>query len=119
MWITFKEIVHTGLNILMPVKQVRICSANAPWMSSRVKALTLKRQKAFNTHGVDSVQFKHYRNLINRERKACGGRYYKSKIQHLKGEKPKWWWDEVKRLSGAKSKNGNLISQINVEHLSD
>ena len=119
MWVTSQEVVHTGLNILMPVKQIRICSADAPYMSSRVNALTLKRQKAFNAHGVDSVQLKHCRNLVNRERKACRGRYYESKIQHLKGEKPKRWCDEVKRLSGAESKNGDLISQITVEYFSD
>lgn len=28
------------------------------------------------------------------------------------------WWNEVKHLSGAKSRNGDFISEINVEHFS-
>ena len=49
----------------------------------------------------------------------CRGRYYESKVQQLKGENPRRWWDEVKRLSGAKTKGGDLISQINIDHFSD
>ena len=30
---------------------------------------------------------------------------------------PRRWWDEMKRLSGAKTKGGDLISQINVSSL--
>ena len=47
MWNTFTEAVRTGLDILMPEKQCRVCTADAPWMTQRVKALILKRQKAF------------------------------------------------------------------------
>ena len=39
-WVMFQEVVPLGLNVLVPVKQVHICSANAPWMSSRVKTLS-------------------------------------------------------------------------------
>ena len=51
MWNTFIEAVHTGLDILMPEKQCRFCTADAPWMTQRVKALILQRQKCFNIHG--------------------------------------------------------------------
>ena len=118
MWNTFTEAVHTGLDILMPVKQYRVCTADAPWMAQRVKALILKRQKAFTMHGPESTQFKYFRNLVNRERKACRACYYESKVQQLKGENPKKWWDEVKRLSGAKSRNGDLDNLISVEQFS-
>ena len=65
-------------------------------------------------HGPESSQFKYLRNLVNRERKACRARYYESKVQQLKGKNPKKWWDEVKRLSGAKSRNGDLVNlQVN------
>ena len=87
-------------------------------MTQRVKALILKRQKAFTIHGPESNQFKYFRNLVNRERKACRARYYESKVQQLKGENPNKWWDEVKLLSGAKSRNGDLVNLINVEQFS-
>ena len=39
---------------------------------------------------------KSVRILVNRERKTSRGKYYESKIQHLKGETSKKWWDEMK-----------------------
>ena len=119
MWNMFSEVVRTGLDILMPEKKYRVCAADPPWMTQSLKSLILKRQKAFNTQGPDSVLFRHFRNVVNRERKVCRGRYYESKVQQLKGENPRRWWDEVKRLSGAKTKGGDLISQINIDHFSD
>ena len=113
----FQEMVHTGLDLLMPVKQTRVCTADAPWMTQSLKMLILRRQNAFNTAGPNSALFKYYRNLVNRERKACKSRYYESKIQQMKGENPKRWWNEVKRLSAMTSHNGDLVSQINIDEV--
>ena len=87
-------------------------------MTQRVKALILERQKAFTMHGPESSQFKYLRNLVNRERKAFRACYYESKVQQLKGKNPNKWWDEVKRLSGAKSRNGDQLNLINIEQFS-
>ena len=51
--------------------------------------------------------------------KSVGGKYYESKIQHLKGENPKRWWDETKRLYGLKTSHSDLASQINIEGFSE
>ena len=118
MWNVFSKVVRTGLDILMLEKQFRICTADASWMTQRVKALILKRQKAFTMHGPESSQFKYLRNHVNREGKACRARYYQSKVQQLKGKNPKKWWVEVKRLSGAKSRNGDLVNLKNIEQFS-
>ena len=92
MWKVFSKVVHIcGLDILMPEKQFRICTADTPWMTQRVKALILKRQKAFTMHGPESSQFKYLRNLVNQERKACQACYYKSKVQQLKGKNLQKW----------------------------
>ena len=96
-----------------------ICTADVPWMNESLKSLIMKRQKAFCTYGPDSAQFKYFRNLVNRQRKICRGKYYESKIQHLKGENPKRWWDETKRLCGLKTSHSDLASQINIEGFSE
>ena len=54
----FNNVVSTGLNILMPIKTIRINLADAPWMTQHLKSLILKRQKAFHNHGVASTQYK-------------------------------------------------------------
>ena len=96
-----------------------ICTADVPWMNESLKSLIMKRQKAFCAYGPDSAQFKYFRNLVNRQRKICRGKYYESKIQHLKGENPKRWWDETKRLCGLKTSHSDLASQINIEGFSE
>lgn len=118
MWNTFYTIVHTGLDLLMPIKKTKVCSADAPWMTRKLKSLIQKRQRAFNTKGSYSTSFKYYRNLVNRVRKTCRAEYYNSKIQHLKGEQPKRWWAEVKRLSGMKAQTSDLVSQIDIDDFS-
>ena len=115
MWTVFHEVVHSGLDTIMPEKQIRIHPADAPWMNQKLKSLIFNRQKAFNAHGVHSPQFKYHRNCVNRERKVCRAKYYESNIKQLKGEAPRKWWNEVKRLSGIKSVGTNLSHQINVE----
>ena len=97
-WKVFQDVVHTGLDILMPVKQIRTCTADAPWMNQRLKSLILKRQKAFNVHGAESVKFRYFLNRVKRETKTWRAKYYESRIEHLKGENPKKWWDEVNNL---------------------
>ena len=88
-------------------------------MNESLKSLIMKGQKAFCTYGPDSAQFKYFRNLVNRQRKICRGKYYESRIQHLKGENPKRWWDETKRLCGLKTSHSDLASQINIEGFSE
>ena len=97
MWNVFHAVVQSGLDILMPIKQIRIHPDDAPWMNKRLKSFVQKRQEAFNIYGVNSIQFKQYRNLVNRERKTCRAKYYESKIQLFKGVTPRKWWQEVKR----------------------
>ena len=92
MWTSFHELVHPGLDIIMPEKQIRIHPTDAPWMTQKLKSLILSRQKAFHMHGVYSPQFKYYRNRVNRERKVFRAKYYESHIKQLKGEASRKWW---------------------------
>ena len=118
-WQVFQDVIHSGLDTIMPVKPVKICTADVPWMNESLKSLIMKRQKAFSAYGLDSAHFKYFRNLVNRERKTCRGKYYESKIQPLKGENPKRWWNETKRICGLKTSHSDLASQLNIEGLSE
>ena len=71
-----------------------------------------EKHNAFASYGTNSTVFKYYKNLVNREGKTCRERYYESRMQHLKAKHLERWWAEMKRLSGAKTKNGDLCSQI-------
>ena len=118
-WQVFQDVIHSGLDTIMPAKPVKICSADVPWMNEGLKSLIMKRQTEFCAYGPDSAQFKYFRNLVNRQRKICRGKYYESKIQHLKGENPKRWRNETKRLCSLKTSHSDLASQINIEGFSE
>jgi hypothetical protein len=58
---TVHTIVHTGLDLIMPKRKIRVCNADAPWMNHKLKSLIVKRQQAFTINGVNSILFKYYR----------------------------------------------------------
>ena len=114
----FNKVIHTGLDILMPLKRVRVNMRDAPWMTDNLKSL-IKQQKAFHEHGGESPQFKFYRNTVNRERKSVEASFYQLRVEHMKEENPKVWWKEVKHLCGAKPSPGNVTSHIHIEGIED
>ena len=73
------------------------------------------RQKAFVSD--DTVRYRHYRNVVNRERKVIRGRYFASKVRQLKKTKPSQWWGAVKRIAGMVPAMGSesLFSQLHIE----
>ena len=118
MWNIFHDVVLTGLDLLMPTTEIKISVTDAPWMTHRLKTLIKKRQKAFYTYGVNSDEFKYYRNLVNSERKSCRGKYYEANVHNLEKVGPKKWWSEVKRLCNFKTKEG-LSNLTNVAEFSN
>ena len=96
----------------MPIRKVRMNTGHAPWMTQHLKDLMRKRQRAFHKNGADSVQYKLYRNQVNRERKLCRAKFY---VAHIKKEDPKACWREIKRLCGEKACSGNLLNHIYVK----
>ena len=108
----FEQVIHTGLDVLMPVRKVRMNTRDAPWMTQYLKDLIRKRQQAFHNNGGHSVQYKFYRIQFNRERKLCRAKFYESQVAHIKKEDPKAWWREMKRLYGGKACPGDLLNHI-------
>ena len=87
----FEDVKHTGLDLLVPVSKVQLNTRDASWMTQHLKDLIRKK-------GADSVQFKFYRNEVNRERKLCRTKFYESRVAHTKKEDPKVWWREKSLL---------------------
>ena len=59
-------------------KKVRMNTRDVPWITQHLKDLIRKREQAFHKKGADSVQYKLYRNQVNRERKLCKAKKKKS-----------------------------------------
>ncbi|XP_028394410.1 uncharacterized protein LOC114518590 [Dendronephthya gigantea] len=113
----FNDLIQVGLNNIMPEKTRVIHRNDAPWMTTYLKELIVKRQAVW-AQG-NQMLFKFYRNRVNRHRKRCRQTYYNSKIRLLKDSKPKRWWDEVKRISGhtPMSDNKDLLSILALENM--
>ena len=93
-----ESVINFGLDTLLPLKTKITFSNEPPWMSQSLKQLIRRRQRALNQS--DRSIFRALRNQVNRERKTCRAKFYKSKVEHLKNCSPAAWWKEVKKLSG-------------------
>ena len=83
------DMITTGLDIIMPVKQFKVHTDDPPWITAEFKALIKCRQKAFAKG--DTERFRHNRNAFNRECKSLRGKYYASKVNNLKKTEPSQW----------------------------
>ena len=97
----FESIVKVGLDLVLPLRSKTIHLNEPPWISSSLKSLIRRRQRAHSQGNL--LEFRMLRNRVNRERKICRAKYYDAKVSHLKECKPSAWWKEVKKLSGMTS----------------
>ena len=93
----FEQIINTGLDLLVPIRPRKIHPPEPSWISSTLKEIIQRRQRALYNDTIDD--FRWLRNKVNRERKQCRAKYFKTKVEHLKHCKPSAWWSEVKKLS--------------------
>ena len=74
----FTELIHYGLDTIMPERSLKACVNDRPWMTSQLKRLIIQRQKAFTSD--NKCLFKFLRNKVNRDRKRCRKLYYRKKL---------------------------------------
>ena len=94
----FNDVLLVTMDIIMPIKEKRICTSDAPWMTEKLKSNIRKSQKSLKKGNQDA--FKYYRNQVNRERKRCRQVFYRKKVENLKHTKPKDWRSAVKKIFG-------------------
>ena len=115
----FIDLVKIGFNTIMPLQSTKLHINDAPWITTEFKELIRLRQRAFKDGDVEL--FKHYRNVVNRERKCCRSRFYASRVGNLKQSKPNQWWSSVKKIAGMAPASGSqdLRSQLHVDDIED
>ena len=113
----FVNLVRTGLDIIMPVKDTKVHANNPPWITAEFKKLIQSRQRAFHENNV--TLYRAYRNRINKERKRLRSNFFEMKISHLKETTQSLWWNEVKRISGMtpSADTKNLLEQLHLENV--
>ena len=101
----FVDIIQIGMDHIMLVKHVKTHVNDAPWITAQFKNLIKLRQEAFNKGDKDA--FSRYCNIVNPKRKSLHGKYFASKVDHLKSTKPSQWWNAVQRVAGISAINAN------------
>ena len=77
----FDQIINTRLDLLVPIRPRKIHPTEPPWISSTLKEMIQRRQRALYNDTIDD--FRCLRNKVNRERKQCRAKYSKTKVEHL------------------------------------
>ena len=88
--LALETIIKTGLDFVLPLKSKTIIANEPPWISKQLKSLIQERQTAL-ARG-DKHCFRRFRSRVNRLRKSCRVKYYKSKVEHLRYCEPRRWW---------------------------
>ncbi len=106
----FNTMILTGLNIIMPIKSIKLHINDVPWMTGHLKGLINRRQRALKEN--NQIQFRFYRNRVNRERKLAKSKYYEAKVKEIKDTEPKKWWSECKRLCEMSKPKTDIVSKL-------
>lgn len=71
------------MNLLLPLRTVKVSSTDKPWISAGLKLLIAKRQKPLAIHGKSSQVYRALRNRVQRECSMCKKRFYNNKVSNL------------------------------------
>ncbi|XP_033096907.1 uncharacterized protein LOC117101127 [Anneissia japonica] len=107
----FYQTLHESIDKYFPKRVVKRHPTDKPWISSQIKALIAKRQKAFaNNH--DHL-WRQLRNKINRLIRRAKNLFYVNKIQHLKRSSPSEWYKNIRVMTGQSSQKELVVPNCN------
>lgn len=101
----FYKILRDAIDKFLPVISTKLTSSDKPWITTKLKQLINRRQKAFFKYGKDSPSYKQLRNLVQKECSLAKENYYSKKVTDLKSTNLSRWWKEIKNLGGLTSKD--------------
>jgi hypothetical protein len=80
----FNDIMSDTIDILLPLKKTKATKCDKPWLTSSIKELILKRQKALHYYGKNSDAYKFWRNQVQQSIKSARFKYYAQSVEKLK-----------------------------------
>ena len=110
-FIFFTDIVNEIFEKYLPLNRVMADSSDKPWITSEIKSLIIKRQRAWSRE--NNITFKHYRNMVNARCKAGRNSYYKRNIADVQQSNPKKWWSALKKIAGLSSSRSTKTLMYN------
>ena len=120
-WDSFKDIFHSVLDIVAPLKEVRLKQRTEPWMNSDILQNIRHRDETLNKFrkSKDPDLYKEYcklRNMVQRETRISKRDYLANKIEENVGNSKKLW-NQLKKLgySSKKKENSSVVLEIEGE----
>ena len=114
---SFSSQVTNALNNIFPLKTVKLHHTDKPWITPSIKQLIKDRQKAF--YRGDKQQWQLLKCKVQSEIKQRKEMFYKDKIQHLRKDNCRKWWNAVNKMSGRSRKNTSFSLERDGKILSD
>ncbi len=102
----FNTVMSDLVDTHLPLKTVSRNSDDRPWITDSFRHLISLRQ--YHHKAGNDLQYRLFRNRVNRERKRLKARYFSSRMVELKQLNPKDWWNNIKEITGQRRKNNNL-----------
>jgi hypothetical protein len=96
----FYNKVITALDKFMPTKPCRLNTNDKPWMTSYIKNLIVKRQRAWKKGNVPLRNF--CRNKVSKEIKLAMGNHYRYNLDNTRSCNPRKWWKGVQAINRQK-----------------
>ena len=109
----FSSTITDAVNRYFPLKGVRSCTSDKPWITPKLKGLIKKRQKALTVHRKDSQVYKHWHAKVQDECRICKWNYYNNKVAALKDTNVQRWWKEIKGITGQKNLHDWYYQMLN------
>ena len=98
----FNNTIQGLLDTFLPIKSIKICHSDKPWVTTQYIELIQQGQQALLSGNFD--RYKELRNKVNRMSKYLQSSYYHEKVQNLKKSEPQKWWSNINALMGRKTK---------------
>ena len=119
-WYNFKTRFIEVLDVVAPIKHIRIKSRTEPWINSKILELIRKRDRLLSESNKDKAnkelrkEFNILRNKVQSEIRIAKTNYFKDKIEENKGDS-KGLWRQLKSIGyTSKSKNKcKIVLDIN------
>ena len=102
----FQATIDNLMNTHLPMKTVTRNTNDRPWINDRFRELIKLRQ--LHHHQGNEIQYRYYRNKVNRVRKQLQKKHYENKMQKLKESNPKDWWKHIKEITRNTKEHNNL-----------
>jgi hypothetical protein len=119
-WLKFKNVMNDVIDMVAPVKEIKIKSRTEPWMTSEILEGIASRDQSFYKHRKnksDTNLYKKYcqeRNDVQRSIRQSKKEYLSLKFEENKHDSKKLW-SQLKNLgySDKSKEKGNIILNIN------